>query len=81
MTEDSNSELHTSSTFSCHIRVWIIANFDFSYKDTQVNLFPQSTRSFTKKQEEADDDDENAKIWSMRTMRYIYGPACYLMVS
>ena len=66
MTEDSNSEVHTSSTFSCYIQVRIIPNFDLSYKDTQVNLFPQSTRPFTKKQEEADDDDENANIWSMR---------------
>ena len=32
MTEDSNSELHTSSTFSCHIRVRIIANSDRFYE-------------------------------------------------
>ena len=62
MAEDSNSEVHTSSTFTCHIRLRIIPNFDWFYKDTQINLFPQSTRSFTKEQEEADNDDENAKI-------------------
>ena len=32
MTEDSNSEVHTSSTFSCHIQVRIIANSDRFYE-------------------------------------------------
>ena len=32
MTEDSNSELRTSSTFSCHIQVRIIANSDRFYE-------------------------------------------------
>ena len=32
MTEDFNSEVHTSSTFSCHIQVRIIANSDQFYE-------------------------------------------------
>ena len=32
MTEDSNSEVHTSSTFSCHMQVRIIANSDRFYE-------------------------------------------------
>ena len=48
MTEDSNSEVHTSSTFTCHIRLRIIANSDRFYeRGSEIKaLFHTSVHNF-----------------------------------
>ena len=47
MTEDSNSEVHTSSTFSCHIQVRIIANSDRFYeRGSEIKVFHTYTYRF-----------------------------------